>query len=72
LVLLTGALRRIGVMRALNRHVVRELNPDQKDTHRASGSWRAIGEGKMPHLFRRTLPPLCPTRPLLDPIGKRV
>jgi hypothetical protein len=24
---------RIGFMRALNRHVVRELNPDRKDTH---------------------------------------
>jgi hypothetical protein len=24
---------RIGVMRALNRHVVREFNPDCKDTH---------------------------------------
>jgi hypothetical protein len=24
---------RIGVMRALNRHVVREFNPDRKDTH---------------------------------------
>jgi hypothetical protein len=26
-------LARIGIMRALNRHVVRELNPDRKDTH---------------------------------------
>jgi hypothetical protein len=24
---------RIGVMRALNRHVIREFNPDRKDTH---------------------------------------
>jgi hypothetical protein len=24
---------RIGVMRALNRHVVRAFNPDRKDTH---------------------------------------
>jgi hypothetical protein len=24
---------RIGIMRALNRHVVREFNPDRKDTH---------------------------------------
>jgi hypothetical protein len=24
---------RIGVMRALNRHIVREFNPDRKDTH---------------------------------------
>jgi hypothetical protein len=24
---------RIGVMRALNRHVAREFNPDRKDTH---------------------------------------
>jgi hypothetical protein len=24
---------RIGVVRALNRHVVREFNPDRKDTH---------------------------------------
>jgi hypothetical protein len=24
---------RIGVMRALNRSVVREFNPDRKDTH---------------------------------------
>jgi hypothetical protein len=24
---------RFGVMRALNRHVVREFNPDRKDTH---------------------------------------
>jgi len=30
---------RIGVMRALNRHVVREFNPERKDTHiGASGS----------------------------------
>ena len=26
-------LARIGVMRALNRHVIREFNPDRKDTH---------------------------------------
>jgi hypothetical protein len=26
-------LARIGVMRALNRHVVREFNPDRKDHH---------------------------------------
>jgi hypothetical protein len=26
-------LARIGVMTALNRHVVREFNPDRKDTH---------------------------------------
>lgn len=25
--------RRIGFMRALNRHVVREFNPDHKETH---------------------------------------
>jgi hypothetical protein len=24
---------RIGIMRALNRHVVREFNPDRKDAH---------------------------------------
>jgi len=24
---------RIGVLRALNRHVVREFNPDRKETH---------------------------------------
>jgi hypothetical protein len=24
---------RVGVMRALNRHVIREFNPDRKDTH---------------------------------------
>jgi hypothetical protein len=24
---------RIGIMRALNRHVVREFNPDRKETH---------------------------------------
>jgi hypothetical protein len=24
---------RVGVLRALNRHVVREFNPDRKDTH---------------------------------------
>ena len=24
---------RIGIMRALNRHVEREFNPDRKDTH---------------------------------------
>jgi hypothetical protein len=32
---------RIGVMRALNRNVVREFNPDRKDTHWAAVSWRA-------------------------------
>jgi hypothetical protein len=26
-------LPRIGVMRALNRHVIREFNPDRKDPH---------------------------------------
>ena len=26
-------LARIAIMKALNRHVVREFNPDRKDTH---------------------------------------
>jgi len=32
---------RIGVLRALNRHVERVFNPDRKDTH-----WGAEGEGE--------------------------
>ena len=35
---------RIGIMRALNRHVERVLNPDRKDHHWAGGSWRGIGD----------------------------
>jgi hypothetical protein len=27
---------RIGVMRALNRHIVREFDPSRKDTHRGT------------------------------------
>jgi hypothetical protein len=36
---------RIGVMRALNRNVVREFNPDRKDPHWGAGSWRGIDDG---------------------------
>jgi hypothetical protein len=32
---------RIGVMRALNRHVEHVLNPDRKETHGGNGSWPA-------------------------------
>jgi hypothetical protein len=35
-------LPRIGVMRALNRHRVREFNPDRKEKHWASGSLSEI------------------------------
>jgi hypothetical protein len=35
---------RIGVMRALNRHVERVFNPDRKDHHWDAASWRAINE----------------------------
>jgi hypothetical protein len=35
---------RIGMMRAINRHVEREFYADQKDTHwgKASGTWHGI------------------------------
>jgi hypothetical protein len=33
LVATSGRFARIGVMRALNRHQVREFNPDRKDKH---------------------------------------
>ena len=33
-------LARIGIMRALNRHVERVFNPDRKETHWGSGSSR--------------------------------
>jgi hypothetical protein len=35
---------RIGVMRALNRHVERVFNPDRKNHHWAAGSWRGIDD----------------------------
>jgi hypothetical protein len=31
---------RIGVMRALNRHVERVFNPDRKETHWENGSYQ--------------------------------
>jgi hypothetical protein len=31
-------------MRALNRHAVREFNPDRKDKHWGVASWRATDE----------------------------
>ncbi len=34
----TAMFARIGVMRALNRHVERVFNPDRKDHHWAAGS----------------------------------
>jgi hypothetical protein len=35
---------RIGMLRALNRHVVREFNPDRKDIIGESGSWQWIDD----------------------------
>jgi hypothetical protein len=35
---------RIGVMRALNRHVERVFDPSRNETKRGAPSWRAIGE----------------------------
>jgi hypothetical protein len=35
---------RIGVMRALNRHVARVFDPSRKENIGASGSWRAIND----------------------------
>ena len=35
---------RIGVMRALNRHVERVFNSDRKDQHWDAGSWREIDD----------------------------
>jgi hypothetical protein len=35
---------RIGVMRALNRHVERVFNSDRKDQHWDAGSWRGIDD----------------------------
>jgi hypothetical protein len=38
---------RIGVMRALNRHVVREFDPSRKDTHGESGSSRGTNDDRL-------------------------
>jgi hypothetical protein len=38
---------RIGVMRALNRHVERVFNPDRKDTHWGNGSSRGTSDGQL-------------------------
>ena len=35
---------RIGVMRALNRHVERVFNPDRMDHHWGAVSWRGIDD----------------------------
>ena len=35
---------RIGIMRALNRHVERVFNTDRKDRHWGSANWRGIGK----------------------------
>ena len=42
----------IGVLRALNRHVERVFNPDRKDTHWESGSWRAVAKNDKEVLVR--------------------
>jgi hypothetical protein len=49
---------RIGMMKALNRHVVREFNPDRKDTHWENGSWRGIDECRFSAAgrYRRDIP----------------
>jgi hypothetical protein len=36
---------RIGVMRALKRHVERVFDPSRKDKHWDAGSWRGIDDG---------------------------
>jgi hypothetical protein len=38
-------LARIGVMRALNRHVARVFDSSRKDHHWVSENWREIDEG---------------------------
>jgi hypothetical protein len=48
-------LPRIGVMRALNRHRVREFNPDRKEKHWASGSLSEIN-GRNPKITSRARP----------------
>jgi hypothetical protein len=45
---------RIGVLRALNRNVVRLFNSDRKDTHWESGNKRDLEGGSKP-LARRLL-----------------
>jgi hypothetical protein len=37
---------RIGVMRALNRHIERVFNPDRKGHHWDDGDWRAIDDAR--------------------------
>src|SRR5882762_9053738 len=37
---------RIGVMRALNRHVERVFNGSRKDKHWDRGNWREISDGR--------------------------
>jgi len=44
---------RIGVMRALNRHVERVFDPSRKDRHGAAGSWRGISDRATFHAARR-------------------
>jgi hypothetical protein len=62
---------RVGMLRALNRHVERVFNPDRKDPHwgkrkLARDRWTALQQ-----LIRRTQPPVCLARPLFDLVGKR-
>src|SRR5260221_7758226 len=39
---------RIGVMRALNRHVERVFDPSRKDKHWGGGNWRGIDDARRP------------------------
>lgn len=41
---------RIGVMKALNRHVERVFNSDRKDTQWGKGSLLGIAEGLLPQI----------------------
>ena len=45
----------IGVMRTLNRHAVRGFNPDHKNAHWESGSWRGTN-GLMPRCHNFFVP----------------
>ena len=48
-VLAPGSLpARIGVMKALNRHVERVFNPERKDTHWGNGNSREISDCPLP------------------------
>jgi hypothetical protein len=61
---------RIGVMRALNRHVERVFNSDRKDQHWDAGSWRGIDDNDLKALRRhRSSRHVLKPRPIISAIS---